>query len=128
MLELTSAYDRVFRSLLIYEVNRRLPENMATILSAMLNPNLNTTPGRNSQTRGSIKQRVPQQSPFSPKLFKLFMDPYAEHLRSMLEEKGENEEECKVTIFVGNPKLMAKSPALLRELLHLSTEWCGERV
>ena len=80
-LDLKQGYDVVERGKLQKLLDERLPQDLASMISALLTPLNISTVGDPTKLEAAIFRRVVQGSPLSPVLFQIYIDKLATRLQ-----------------------------------------------
>lgn len=118
ILDLKAAYPSVPRDILIRELHRRVPSDLANQVEYFLQPTTFYTAGDPEKKEHTLERGVPQGSPLSPALYNLFMDTFPEQLLQCEQEASEP-----IIMFADDVQLRAKSRRGLQQLLDQAACW-----
>lgn len=117
VLDLKGAYDRTPRHKLLQIVGRRLPSDLAGMVSSILVPGTIFVSGA-ADERIQVTSGVPQGDPLSPTLFNLFMDDF---LTEMDNKVGSGAEPA--SCFADDVVLSASNRNSIQRYLQIAGEW-----
>lgn len=122
VLDLSAAYDRVPRDILIKRLNEKLPHDIVRIVEYLLKLSCVTSAGDETRTRCIVDRGVPQGSPLSPCLYNIFMDTFAE----AVSRASGNISDSPVQLFADDVQLQAKHGCGMQKILNIATSWATE--